>query len=161
MRWRLALTAGSVSRLISMRGYLAAGLGSLRMATQRKRAHTPRDETATAKVIDGQSSAWVGAANLLLARVAVAEDDRAEARQHLTRRPSSLLTPCTLTITGASPSIRCEQSSRADDGPMREWNHKQSDRSLHRLPAPLASVRRVTEIILAASSRDLTQLFTR
>jgi hypothetical protein len=35
-------------------------------------------------VIDGQASAWVGVAQLLLARIALAEDDRAEARSHLT-----------------------------------------------------------------------------
>ena len=81
-----ALTAGGVSRLVSLRGYLAAGLGQLAQSNPTKaRAHAGTAmKLATAKVIDGQSSAWVGAVNLLLTHVALAEDDPAEARQHLT-----------------------------------------------------------------------------
>ena len=82
----VALTAAGVSRLVSLRGYLAAGLGQLAHGNPGKaRAHAEGAmKLATAKVIDGQSSAWVGAAELLLARVALAQGDRAEAREHLT-----------------------------------------------------------------------------
>lgn len=80
-----ALTADRVARLNSFQGYLTAGLGRLALrSTQLARSHAEHAlELASAKVIDGQSSAWVGASQLLLARIALADNDRDAARQRL------------------------------------------------------------------------------
>ena len=80
-----ALAVDGVPRLNSLQGYLAAGLGRLAQGNaERARAHAEQAlKLATDKVIDGQGSAWVGAAQLLLARIALAEHDRPAARSHL------------------------------------------------------------------------------
>jgi hypothetical protein len=80
-----ALAVDRVPRLSDLRGHLTAGLGRLAQDNAKSaRSHADHAlRLATAKVIDGQASAWVGAAQLLLARIALAEDDRAEARNHL------------------------------------------------------------------------------
>jgi serine/threonine-protein kinase len=72
-------------RLVLLQGFLAAGLGRLEQGDpERARPHAEQAlKLAGAKVIDGQTSAWVGAAQLLLARLAMAEDDRPAARSHL------------------------------------------------------------------------------
>jgi hypothetical protein len=80
-----ALTVTGVARLPALQGHLTAGLGRLaRNDPRAARSHADRAlELATAQVIDGQASAWVGAAQLLLARIALAEGDRSAARRHL------------------------------------------------------------------------------
>jgi eukaryotic-like serine/threonine-protein kinase len=80
-----ALDAAGVPRVIVMRGHLAAGNGWIAQGNldkARARAESAL-KLATAKVIDGQRSAWVGAAQLLSARVAFAESDRAAGRRQL------------------------------------------------------------------------------
>jgi len=72
-------------RLVVLQGFLAAGFGRLEQGDpERARPHAEQAlKLASAKIIDGQSSAWVGAAYLLFARIALAEDDRPAARSHL------------------------------------------------------------------------------
>jgi eukaryotic-like serine/threonine-protein kinase len=72
-------------RLVVLQGFLAAGFGRLEQGKlETARSHAEQAlKLASAKIIDGQSSAWVGAAYLLFARIALAEDDRPAARSHL------------------------------------------------------------------------------
>jgi len=81
-----ALVSGAVPHPNALQGYLAAGFGRLTEGdAEGARAHASKAmKLATANVIDGQSSAWVGAAHLLLARVALANGEAAEVRRHLT-----------------------------------------------------------------------------
>jgi serine/threonine-protein kinase len=78
------LAAEGMPRLNALQGYIAAGNGRLAGGNlEQARANGEQAlKPATAKVLDGQGSAWVGAAQLLLARVAAAENDRAAAREH-------------------------------------------------------------------------------
>lgn len=81
-----ALTDG-LPRMIALQGSLVAGRGRLEQGDASKaRTHAERAlKLAAAKVIEGQSSAWVGAAELLLAQTALAENDRPSARSHSAR----------------------------------------------------------------------------
>jgi hypothetical protein len=80
-----ALAAPSIPRVHAMQGHLAAGFARLALGNADE-ARSPGEHVmklATAKTIDTRSSAWVGAAHLLLARAAMAARDRAGARHHL------------------------------------------------------------------------------
>jgi hypothetical protein len=80
-----ALAPNALPHPNALQGYLAAGFGRLTQGdAERARAHASKAATlATANVIDGQSSAWVGAAQLLFARIALEEGDQTAARAHL------------------------------------------------------------------------------
>jgi tetratricopeptide (TPR) repeat protein len=80
-----ALSSRSPSHPTAVQAYLAAGYGQLALGdVEKARAHAEQAlKSVSSKVIDGQGSAWIGAAQLLLARVAMAKDDRAAARDHL------------------------------------------------------------------------------
>jgi tetratricopeptide (TPR) repeat protein len=81
-----ALSSDSRSDLTGVQGYLAAGNGRLALGDAEKaRTHAMQAlKIAGTKVIEGKSSAWVGATELLLARIALAQHDRDGARDHLT-----------------------------------------------------------------------------
>ena len=81
----IALAVPGVPRLSAMRGFLAAGLGRLALGDSEKtRMHaTEARRLAASKVLQEQGSAWIGAAELLLARIAWAEGERTSAKAHL------------------------------------------------------------------------------
>jgi serine/threonine protein kinase len=84
-RLEAALRADKLPHPNMLQGLLTAGFARLKQGNiERAREHASRATTlAAAKVIDGQDSAWVGASELLLARIALAEHDRTAARDHL------------------------------------------------------------------------------
>ena len=81
----IALAVPGVPRLSAMRGFLAAGLGRFALDDREKaRMHaTEARRLAASKVLQKQGSAWIGAAELLLARLAWAEGERTSAKAHL------------------------------------------------------------------------------
>jgi len=81
----IALAVPGVPRLSAMRGLLAAGLGRLALGDGEKaRIHaTEARRLAASKVLQERGSAWIGAAELLLARIAWAEGERTSAKAHL------------------------------------------------------------------------------
>ena len=81
----IALAVPGVPRLSAMRGFLAAGLGRLALGDSEKaRIHaTEARRLAASKVLQEQGNAWIGAAELLLARIAWAEGERTSAKAHL------------------------------------------------------------------------------
>jgi serine/threonine-protein kinase len=81
-----------VPRISRVLGHFAAVRGRLQQGeTTAARAHAERAlQLAGAKTIDGQASAWVGAARLLLARTVLADGGRAGAREQLDRARAEL-----------------------------------------------------------------------
>ena len=81
-----ALSSGNPSHPAGVQGYLAAGNGRLALGdTDKARTHAMQAlKIAGTKAIDGKSSAWIGATELLLARIALAQHDGVTARNHLT-----------------------------------------------------------------------------
>ena len=80
-----ALSGGSPSHPAGVQGYLAAGSGRLVLGDAEKaRTHAMQAlKIAGSKAIDGKGSAWIGATQLLLGRIALEEGDRTAARGHL------------------------------------------------------------------------------
>ena len=80
-----ALAASRIGRPSVVQGHLTAALATLALGDH-ARARTHAEDAlavATTNTLDGQGSAWVGAAHAMLARIDLAEDDRAAAHAHL------------------------------------------------------------------------------